>query len=75
MTKYIEVIDTMYFEKGDNSNSIIIAVSEDEYESLKSDLKYILDNQEEYDNVWDAMMDCIKEHGAERICPDFSMNW
>lgn len=44
--KYIEVIDTMYFEKGDNSNSILIAVSEDEYELLKSDLKHILDNQE-----------------------------
>ena len=75
MTKYIEIIDTMYFEKGDNSNSIIIAVSEDEYELLKSDLKQILDNQEDYDNVWDAMIDCIKEHGAERIYPDFSMNW
>lgn len=73
--KYIEVIDTMYFEKGDNSNSIIIAVSEDEYELLKSDLKHILDNQEDYDNVWDAMMDSIKEHGAEHIYPDFSMNW
>lgn len=73
--KYIEVIDTMYFEKGDNSNSIMIAVSEAEYESLKIDLKHILDNQEEYDNVWDAMMDCIKEHGAEHIYPDFSMNW
>lgn len=73
--KYIEVIDTMYFEKGDNSNSIIIAVSEDEYELLKSDLKHILDHQEDYDNVWDAMMDSIKEHGAERVIPDFSMNW
>ena len=75
MIKYIEIIDTMYFEKGDSSNSIIIAVSEDEYELLKSDLKHILDNQEEYDNVWDAMTNCIEEHGAERICPDFSMNW
>ena len=73
--KYIEVIDTAYFEKGDSSNSFIVAVSEDEYELLKSDLKHILDNQEEYDNVWDVMMDCIEEHGAERICPDFSMNW
>lgn len=73
--KYIEVIDTMYFEKGDNSNSIMIAVSEDEYELLKSDLKHILDNQEDYDNVWDAMMDCIKEHGAELIYPDCSMDW
>ena len=73
--KYIEVIDTMYFEKGDNSNSILIAVSETEYELLKSDLEHILDNQEEYDNVWDAMMDCIKKHGAEHIYPDFSMNW
>ena len=75
MTKYIEIIDTMYFEKGDNSNSIIIAVSEDEYELLKSDLKQILDNQEDYDSVWDAMMDCIEEHEAERISPDCSMNW
>ena len=75
MTKYIEVIDTMYFEKEDSNNSILIAVSEAEYELLKSDLKQILDNQEDYDNVWDAMMDCIEEHGAERICPDFSMNW
>lgn len=73
--KYIEVIDTMYFEKGDNSNSIMIAVSEAEYESLKIDLEQILDNQEEYDNVWDAMMDCIKKHGAEHIYPDFSMDW
>ena len=73
--KYIEVIDTMYFEKGDNSNSIMVAVSDDEYELLKSDLKHILDNQEEYDNVWDSMMDCIEEHGAERIFPDFSINW
>lgn len=73
--KYIEIIDTAYFEKGDSSNSFIVAVSEDEYELLKSDLKHILDNQEEYDNVWDTMMDCIEEHGAERICPDFSMNW
>lgn len=75
MIKYIEIIDTTYFEKGDNSNSIIIAVSEDEYELLKSDLKQILDNQEDYDSVWDAMMDCIEEHGAERISPDCSMNW
>ena len=76
--KYIEIIDTAYEEKcfyGDESNSFFIAVSEDEYELLKSDLKHILDNQEEYDNVWDAMMNCIEEHGAERICPDFSMNW
>ena len=73
--KYIEIIDTAYFEKDDTDLSFIIAVSEDEYELLKSDLKHILDNQEEYDNVWDAMMDCIEEHGAERICPDFSMNW
>lgn len=73
--KYIEVIDTMYEEKRDTNLSFIIAVSEDEYELLKSDLKHILDNQEEYDNVWDAMMDCIEEHGAERICPDFSMKW
>ena len=42
--KYIEVIDTMYEEKGDSNNSFIVAVSEDEYELLKSDLKYILDN-------------------------------
>jgi hypothetical protein len=75
VTKYIEIIDTAYFEKDDTDLSFIIAVSEDEYELLKSDLKHILDNQEEYDNVWDAMMDCIEEHGAERICPDFSMNW
>jgi len=73
--KYIEIIDTAYFEKDDTDLSFIIAVSEDEYELLKSDLKHILDNQEEYDNVWDAMMDCIEEHGAERICPDFSMKW
>lgn len=73
--KYIEVIDTMYFEKGDNSNSILIEVSEDKYELLKSDLKHILDNQEEYDNVWDAMMGCIKEHGAKHIYPDFSIDW
>lgn len=73
--KYIEIIDTMYFEKGDSNNSILIAVSEDEYELLKSDLKHILDNQEDYGNVWDAMMDCIEEHGAECVYPDFSMNW
>ena len=73
--KYIEIIDTAYFEKDDTDLSFIIAVSEDEYELLKSDLKHILDNQEEYDNVWDAMMDCVEEHGAERICPDFSMKW
>ena len=73
--KYIEIIDTAYEEKDDTNLSYIIAVSEDEYELLKSDLKHILDNQEEYDNVWDAMMDCIEEHDAERICPDFSMNW
>lgn len=73
--KYIEIIDTTYFEKDDTDLSFIIAVSEDEYELLKSDLKHILDNQEEYDNVWDAMMDCIEEHGAERICPDFSLKW
>jgi hypothetical protein len=73
--KYIEVIDTAYEEKDDTNLSFIIAVSEDEYELLKSDLKHILDNQEEYDNVWDAMMDCIEEHGAERICPDFSIKW
>lgn len=73
--KYIEVIDTAYEEKGDTDLSYIIAVSEDEYELLKSDLDHILSHQEDYDSVWDAMMDCIEEHGAERICPDFSMNW
>ena len=73
--KYIEVIDTIYLEKGDKSNSMIIAVSEDEYELLKSDLNYILSNQENYDNVWDAMMNAIEEHGAERIIPDFSLEW
>ena len=55
--KYIEVIDTAYFEL------------------LKSDLNHILSNQEDYDSVWDAMMDTIEEHGAERICPDFSLEW
>lgn len=73
--KYIEVIDTAYWEKGDNSNSIMIAVSEDEFELLKSDLSYILNNQEDYDNVWDTMMNSIKEHGAEVIYPDFSLDW
>ena len=73
--KYIEVIDTIYLEKGDKSNSMIIAVSEDEYELLKSDLDHILSNQENYDNVWDAMMNAIEEHGAERIIPDFSLEW
>lgn len=73
--KYIEVIDTAYFEKNDYNNSFIVAVSEDEYESLKSDLDRILSNQEDYENVWDAMMDCIEEHGAERICPNFSLEW
>jgi hypothetical protein len=75
VTKYIEVIDTAYEEKDNTNLSFIIAVSEDTYELLKNDLYHILNNQEEYDNVWDAMMDCIEEHGAERICPDFSMNW
>lgn len=73
--KYIEVIDTAYFEKNDSNNSFIVAVSEDEYELLKSDLDHILSNQEGYDNVWDEMMNCIEEHGAERICPDFSLEW
>lgn len=73
--KYIEIVDTAYFEKGDSSNSFIIAVSEDEYELLKSDLKHILDNQEDYDNVYMAMMDCIEEHNAEQVYPDFSMDW
>ncbi|MBO7691980.1 MAG: hypothetical protein J6T10_05010 [Methanobrevibacter sp.] len=73
--KYIEVIDTAYYEKNDCNNSFIVAVSEDEYESLKSDLERILSNQEDYENVWDAMMECIEEHGAERICPDFSLEW
>ena len=73
--KDIEVIDTAYFEKNDSNNSFIVAVSEDEYELLKSDLDHILGNQEDYDNVWDAMMDCIEEYHAERICPDFSLEW
>ncbi len=73
--KYIEVIDTTYFEKNDSNNSFIVAVSEDEYELLQSDLYYILSNQEDYDNVWDAMMKAIEEHGAERICPDFTLEW
>jgi hypothetical protein len=73
--KYIEVIDTIYLEKGDKSNSMIISVSEDEYELLKSDLNHILSNQGNYDNVWDAMMEAIEEHGAERIIPDFSLEW
>ncbi|MBO7212601.1 MAG: hypothetical protein J6V44_16585 [Methanobrevibacter sp.] len=69
------MIDTAYYEKNDCNNSFIVAVSEDEYESLKSDLERILSNQEDYENVWDAMMECIEEHGAERICPDFSLEW
>ena len=73
--KYIEIIDTAYEEKDDTNLSFIIAVSEDEYELLKDNLYYILNNQEEYDNVWGAMMDCIEEHKAERICSDFSMKW
>ena len=73
--KYIEVIDTAYFEKNDSNNSFIVAVSEDEYELLKSDLDHILSNQEDYDNVWEEMMNCIEEHDAERICPDFSLEW
>ena len=73
--KYIEVIDTAYFEKGDASNSFIVAVSEDKYELLKSDLNHILSNQKNYDNVWDAMMNTIEKHGAERIIPDFSLEW
>lgn len=73
--KYIEVIDTAFVEKNDTDLSFVIAVSEDEYELLKSDLDHILSNQEEYDSVWEAMMDCIEEHGAERICPDFSLEW
>lgn len=73
--KYIEVIDTAFVEKNDTDLSFVIAVSENEYELLKSDLDHILSNQEEYGSVWDVMMDCIEEHGAERICPDFSLEW
>lgn len=74
-TKYIEVIDTAYFEKGDRNNSYIIAVSEDDYESLRSVLDHILSNQEQYDNVWDTMMGCIKEYDAKLICPNCSLEW
>ena len=73
--KYIEVIDTAYFEKNDSDNSFIIAVSEDEYELLKSDLYHILSNQDDYDSVWEEMMKCIEQHSAERISPDFSLDW
>ena len=62
MIKYIEIIDTMYFEKGDNSNTILIAVSEDEYELLKSDLKHILDNQEEYDKLCHSLWQYSDRH-------------
>lgn len=76
--KYIEVIDTAYFEKNDTDLSFIIAVSEEEYEPLKNDLNNILSNQSDYDSVWEAMEECIEKHGAERlgdISPDCSLEW
>lgn len=74
-TKYIEIIDTCFEEKGDRNNSYIVAVSEDDYEPLRKVLDHILSNQEQYDNVWDTMMACIKEHDAELICPNCSLEW
>ena len=73
--KYIEVIDTAYAEKLDTDNSFIAVVDDDEFELLKTDLDHILSNQEDYDNVYEEMMDYIEEHGASVINPDFSMNW
>lgn len=76
--KHIEVIDTAYLEKNDTDLSFIIAVSEEEYELLKNDLNNILSNQSDYDSVYEAMMDCIEKHNAERlgdISPDCSLEW
>lgn len=75
--KYIEVIDTAYFEKNDSNNSFIVAVSEDEYELLKSDLDHILSNQDDYEDmgVYEAMMRTIREHSASLLNPDFSLEW
>lgn len=73
--KYIEVIDTAYAEKLDTNLTFIIVVDDDEFELLKSDLDHILSNQNDYDNVYEEMMDCIEEHGASVIKPDFSMDW
>ena len=73
--RYIKIIDTAFCEKEDNDNSFIIAVDEEEYELLLDDLRFILDNQEDYDNVYEAMMDCVADHYAERIEMDWHLEW
>lgn len=72
--KYIGVIDTAYAEKLNTDLTFIVAVDDNEFELLQSDLDHILSHQEDYDNVYKEMMDCIGEHGASVLHPDFSMN-
>lgn len=75
--KYIKVIDTAFYEYHDTDNTFIVAVTEDEYELLKSELYQILDNQEDYEDrgVYEAMMVAIREHGASIVEPDFTLEW
>lgn len=75
--KYIKVNDTMYQQYHDSDCSFIVAVDENEYELLKTDLYQILDNQEDYEDpgVYESMMKVIREHGASIIEPDFNMDW
>ena len=75
--KYIQVIDTASYKYHDVDNSFIVAVCDDEYELLKSDLYDILNNQEDYEDigVYESMMKAIRKYDAYIVEPDFNLEW
>ena len=72
--KFIKVYDTKHDSIEDNF-SFLVAVDEDDYELLKSDLNHILENEEDYDDVWEEMNKTIHKYCAFRVEEDFTLYW
>ena len=82
--KYIKINDTYAKEDAkdvydflETDNSMLIAVDDNEFDLLQSDISYILNNQEIYEDigVYEAITETIKEHNASIISPDFEFDW
>ena len=80
--KFIKIIDTYAIEESryvsefiQEDNSIIVAVDNNKYDLLVTELNKILNNQEDYENVYEELMKTIDKYDATTVRPDIELEW
>lgn len=80
--KFIKIVDTYAIEESryvsefiQEDNSIIVAVDNNKYDLLVKELSKILNNQEDYENVYEELMKIIDKYDATTVHPDIELEW